>query len=111
MEINRYFKNYLSNLSFQPDRYGKTTLFENEQILVGLNCLEPEQRMQKHAHVDQVRFYFVIEGTGLITVGIEEQNVSKGVVVWVPTGQPHQLYNNSPERLVLLVGITPSKAD
>lgn len=36
MENAEYFKDYRDYVAFQSDRYDKATLFENEQILVGL---------------------------------------------------------------------------
>jgi hypothetical protein len=52
---------YKSWFSFQAERYGKSTLFENEHVLVGFNCLESGQKMEKHAHEVQCRFYVVLE--------------------------------------------------
>jgi quercetin dioxygenase-like cupin family protein len=69
MENNEFCKDYRSFVSFQAERYGKSTLFENEHILVGLNCLEPGQGMEKHAHEVQCRFYIVLEGNGQVWIG------------------------------------------
>jgi quercetin dioxygenase-like cupin family protein len=64
MQDEVYFKDYRANTVFRPERYGKATLFENEHALVGLNCLECGQSMEKHAHEVQTRFYVVLEGRG-----------------------------------------------
>lgn len=57
MSNAKFFKDYCTLASFQQERYGKSTLFENEHILVGLNCLEVGQEMEKHARQLQCRFY------------------------------------------------------
>ena len=111
MENAEFFKDYRDFVSFQPERYGKATLFENEQALVGLNCLELGQSMEKHAHEIQVRFYVLIEGEGSIWIGEECQQIRPGCVAWIPPGYPHRLKNTGTSNLVLLVGIVPGKTD
>jgi quercetin dioxygenase-like cupin family protein len=111
MENDDHFKNYRSFVSFQVERYGKSTLFENEHILIGLNCLEPGQGMEKHAHEIQCRFYLVLEGSGRVWVGDEQKEVEKGTVIWVPSGHTHRIVNTGIERMVMLVGIAPSHSD
>ena len=106
-----FFKNYRNFVSFRADRYGKATLFENEQVLVGLNCLEPGQAMEKHAHEVQCRFYVVLEGQGQVWVGEQQQETSHGTVIWIPAGHAHRILNTGSERVVLLVGIMPAKTD
>ena len=111
MENNEFFKNYSAFISFRAGRYGKSTLFENEHILVGLNCLEPGQEMDKHAHEVQCRFYLVLEGSGQVWVGNEQKETETGMVIWVPAGNTHRIVNTGMGRLVLLVGIAPTQAD
>ena len=111
MEPSSFFKDYHAFISFRPDRYGKATLFDNEHILVGLNCLKPGQCMEKHAHEIQCRFYFVLEGKGDVWVGDEQKEVAPGMVIWAPAGYIHKIENTGTEPLVLLVGIAPAEAD
>ena len=80
MENTELFKDYKDFVSFRAERYGKSTLFENEHILVGLNCLEPGQAMEKHAHEIQCRFYLVLEGDGQVWVGEENGHPRHGRV-------------------------------
>jgi uncharacterized cupin superfamily protein len=107
----QFFKDYRDSVSSRPDRYAKATLFENESILVGMNCLEPGQSMQKHAHEKQNRFYLVLEGNGVFKVGDQEGSFGLGMVVWIPAGNTHQIQNLGQQQLVLLVGIAPGHAD
>lgn len=60
-------------------------------MLMGLNCLEHGQAMEKHAHAVQTRFYGVMEGRGQVTVTGERQEMEPGRVVWVQPGSPHKL--------------------
>jgi quercetin dioxygenase-like cupin family protein len=109
MESAEVFKNYRDFVSFRADCEGKATLFENEHILVGLNCLEPGQSMEKHAHEVQCRFYLVLEGQGQVWVGDSQQEAGNGMVGWIPAGHPHRIVNTGQDRTVMLVGTTHLK--
>jgi quercetin dioxygenase-like cupin family protein len=111
MEEEVFFKDYKSSVSFQSNEYFKTTLFENEHVLLGLNCLEPGQVTEKHAHEVQLRFYLVLEGTGLVSVGDSETRAAPGTVIWIPAGHTHKVVNTGSQNMILLVGMAPTNAD
>jgi quercetin dioxygenase-like cupin family protein len=111
MEKEVFFKDYKSFTCFQPNVYFKTTLFENEHVLIGINCLEPGQVTEKHAHEVQLRFYLVLEGTGHVRVGDTETDAGPGTVIWIPAGNTHKVVNTGSQHLILLVGMAPSQAD
>lgn len=111
MESDEFFKDYRSFVTFTAEHNGKSTLFANKHVLVGLNCLEPGQSLEKHAHETQCRFYLVLEGLGHVWVGDEEKEIELGIVIWVPAGHTHRIVNTGAGRMVLLVGIAPSHAD
>ena len=111
MENNEFFKDYKSFISYRAEKYGKSTLFENEHILVGLNCLQPGQEMVKHAHEVQCRFYYVLEGRGQVWIGEEQGETEAGMVMWVPPEHSHRIVNSGSAPLILLVGIAPTEAD
>ena len=111
MDNTEFFKNYSAYIAFRAERYGKSTLFENEHILVGLNCLEPGQAMDKHVHEVQCRFYLVLEGRGQVWVGDAQTEAAPGLVIWVPAGNAHRIENTGNEPLIMLVGIAPTEAD
>ncbi len=91
----------------RPEKFYKTTLWEGEHVMVGLNCLEPQQTQSVHAHRGADKFYFVLEGTGQFVVGDVEQNAGPGMLVVAPASVPHGVTNTGEERLSLLVGIAP----
>jgi quercetin dioxygenase-like cupin family protein len=102
-----YFSDYADHAGASAERFFKSTLFQSERLLLGLNCLEPGQTQPVHDHADQDKFYFVVEGVGDFVVGDERQPAAEGGVVWAPAGVPHGVTNRGTERLVLLVGIAP----
>ena len=90
-----------------PDRMYRSTLFESQHLLLGLNCLEPGQADRVHTHPEQDKFYFVLEGEGQFTIGDETMSVGQGMTVLAPAGVTHGVANTGSQRLVILMGLTP----
>lgn len=102
--------NFLNWREFEganTEKFYKTTLWQGEHVMVGLNCLEPGQVQPVHAHAGADKFYFVLSGSGSFTVGDEQQTASAGTVVTAPAGVSHGVTNTGDERLSLLVAIAP----
>ncbi|HEX6730886.1 MAG TPA: cupin domain-containing protein [Pyrinomonadaceae bacterium] len=102
--------NFLSWRDFEgsrPEKFFKTTLWQGDHVMIGLNCLEPQQTQPVHAHDGADKFYFVLAGRGTFIVGEEEQIVNGGTVVIAPAGVPHGVTNTGDDRLSLLIAIAP----
>jgi quercetin dioxygenase-like cupin family protein len=110
-EVAMNFKDYRDFTGSQPEKFFKSTLFRGENLLLGLNCLEPGQAQPEHDHAGQDKFYFVLEGLGTFRVGDETRELSPGFTAWAPAGLPHGVRNESGERLVILVGIAPAPGE
>jgi quercetin dioxygenase-like cupin family protein len=91
----------------RPEKFYKTTLFQGDHLMIGLNCLEPGQVQPVHEHAEQDKFYYVIEGSGQFTVGEQVTEVGPGHVVWAKASVPHGVKNKGSARLTMLVGIAP----
>lgn len=102
------FKTYRDYTGSSPDKFFKSTLFQSEHLLLGLNCLDPGQMQAMHTHAGQDKFYFVLEGQGEFRVGGETQTIGPGNIIWAPAGAAHGVANSGAERLVILVGIAPA---
>lgn len=89
------------------EKFFKATLWSGDHMMVGLNCLEPGQTQNIHAHEGAEKFYFVLEGSGRFTVGDEDNEAGIGSLVVAPAGIPHGVTNNGSTRLSLLVVISP----
>lgn len=101
------FVDYRTHTGSNPDKLFKSTLFHSERLLLGLNCLDPGQIQSVHAHADQDKFYYVVEGEGEFVVGDETRRAGSGHAVWAPAGVDHGVTNTGTRQLVLLVGIAP----
>lgn len=99
---------YRSFVGVNPEKFYKSTLAQSEHLMLGLNCLEPGQEQKVHDHSGQDKFYFVLEGEGLFTVGDEVKVAGIGMLVWAPATIPHGVKNQTAQRLVILMGIAPA---
>lgn len=102
-----HFLKWQDHVGSRPEKSYKTTLWQGEHAMVGLNCLEPGQTQKIHAHDGADKFYFVLEGSGKFTVGGEDAEAAAGSLIIAPSGIPHGVTNNGSERLSILVSISP----
>lgn len=102
-----HFLNWHDYEGSTAEKFFKSTLWQGEHVMVGVNCLEPNQTQPIHAHTGADKFYFVLTGRGSFTVGDEEMTVESGTVVVAPAGVTHGVRNTGAERLSLLVAIAP----
>ena len=93
---------------FRPDKMGKSTLFESERILVGLNAFEPGQEHALHAHAGLDKVYVVVAGHGTFLLEGEELPMETGMLLVAPEGVPHGVRNDGEARLVVLALLAPA---
>jgi len=96
--------------SFRPDKMGKATLFSSPRMLVGLNCFEPGQEHELHAHAGMDKVYQVLEGSGLFLLEGRALAMEAGVMLVAPSGVPHGIRNTGSGRLVVLAILAPGPA-
>jgi mannose-6-phosphate isomerase-like protein (cupin superfamily) len=56
--------------------------------------IKPNGKQRIHHH-DPEQIYFILEGSGLMTVENETERVSKGDCIFIPSEAPHGLENDS----------------
>lgn len=94
-------------ISFRFEKMLKTNLFESERMFCDLYCFEPGQEQALHDHDGNDKLYYVLEGSGLFTVGEESKSLKQGDVTWAPSGELHGVKNDSGRQLVCLVFMAP----
>ena len=57
--------------------------------------LAPGENIQSHYHTDFEELYYVLSGYGIMTIGEEKQEISRGDVVYIPANAPHTLLNTA----------------
>lgn len=76
--------------------------------------LLPGESIPLHYHPDFEELYYVLSGCGLMSVGEEKQEISRGDVVYIPAPMPHTLMNTGdvPLRFITVsVSIAQDKKD
>lgn len=92
---------------FDDAKMGKSTLFQSERILVGLNAFLPGQEHALHAHEGMDKVYHVLTGRGRFLLEDREIPMSPGVMLIAPSGVPHGIRNDGEERLVVAAILAP----
>ena len=93
---------------FHPEKMGKSTIFESERLLVGLNAFEPGQEHRLHAHEAMDKVYHVLEGHGRFLLEDQEVEMDEGTMLVAPSGAPHGIRNTGDGRLVVLTILAPA---
>jgi len=93
---------------YAANKMGKSTLFESERLLVGLNAFEPGQEHALHAHAGQDKVYHVIEGEGVFLLDGRELAMQAGDLLVAPEGVAHGVRNTGTGRLLVLAVLAPA---
>jgi len=92
---------------YSSEKMGKSTIFESERILVGLNAFEPGQEHRLHAHGGMDKVYHVLSGRGRFLLGDREVLMEAGTMLVAPAGVSHGIRNTGAERLLVLAVLAP----
>ena len=93
---------------YNSEKMEKTTLFQSEQMLVGLNAFKEGQEHKIHAHNGMDKMYHVLEGSGLVLLEGKEISMKAGNILIAPSGVPHGIRNTGNENLLVLAVLAPS---
>lgn len=93
---------------YDPEKMGKSTLFQSERLLVGLNAFEPGQEHKLHAHAGMDKVYHVLAGRGVFLLEGREEPMTAGTMLVAPEGVRHGIRNTGDERLLVLAILAPS---
>src|SRR5262249_44766173 len=76
------------------------------QCSLAEELLPPGKSVTPHHHEVLEEIYFILSGTGVMTIGDETRAVGAGDAIYIPTGQRHTLTNTGaePMRIVLVCG-------
>ncbi len=94
--------------AYSSDKMGKTTIFQSERLLVGLNAFEPGQSHALHAHAGMDKVYSVVEGDGVFLLAGRELPMRAGDLLVAPEGVAHGVRNTGSTRLLVLAILAPA---
>jgi quercetin dioxygenase-like cupin family protein len=107
MAIQDLIQHVPARAAFASAKMTKLDCFRSDRLLVGLNCFEPGQDQQVHAHDGADKFYFVVAGKARFILGNRTIDAQSGDLLLAPAGLPHGV-ERALERTVVLVGIAPA---
>jgi mannose-6-phosphate isomerase-like protein (cupin superfamily) len=93
---------------YDPERMGKSTLFQSDRLLVGLNAFEPGQEHKLHGHAGMDKVYHVLSGQGLFLLEGREEPMAAGMMMIAPEGVMHGIRNTGSGRLLVMAILAPS---
>jgi quercetin dioxygenase-like cupin family protein len=93
---------------WRADKMGKSTIYESERLLVGLNGFEPGQSHALHAHAGMDKMYYVLDGEGVFLLEHAELPMQSGDLLVAPDGVPHGVRNTGDRRLLVLAVLAPA---
>ena len=94
-------------VEFSPEKLKKVSLFDTENFFCDIYCLEPAQSQKVHSHGDSDKVYYVLKGSGKVTVGSEEKVLGPDEITIAPAGEDHGVVNHTQDKLVMLVFMAP----
>ncbi len=72
--------------------------------------LSPGAATEPHRHTHTEEIYYILRGTGRMTVGIEQRDVQPGDGILIPVGTRHTIRNIGVDPLVFLCCCAPPYA-
>ena len=93
---------------YDSGRMGKSTLFQSDRLLVGLNAFEPGQEHRLHGHAGMDKVYYVLAGSGVFLLQGREEAMEAGTMLIAPEGVLHGIRNTGGERLLVMAILAPS---
>jgi quercetin dioxygenase-like cupin family protein len=98
------------HVKLQADKMAKVALAATPRAQLDLYCLAPGQGQKAHVHGDQDKICYVVEGRGRFGIDGGEEVLGPGDALVARAGTSHGIVNDGPDRLVVLVVVTPPPA-
>jgi len=78
------------------------------QCSLAEELLPPGKAVAVHRHRELEEIYYIVSGSGLMTIGSESRPVRGGDAIYVPRGSRHTLENTGDSPIRLLVACGPA---
>lgn len=84
------------------------TVSDIQQCSLAEEILPPGKTVPRHFHEVLEEIYYILSGSGVMTVGDETQAVGSGDAIFIPKNQVHSLTNTGDEDMKLLLVCGPA---
>lgn len=78
------------------------------QCSLAEETLQPGCSVAPHHHREMEEIYYILAGSGVMSVGEEQREVAAGDAIYVPRGDKHTLENTGTEPIRLIVICGPA---
>lgn len=89
-------------VTYQTGQIVSKTLIQNEKVSLTLFAFDKDEEISTHSSHGDAMIY-VIDGTGLITIGDEQFSVKAGETIVMPAEVPHAVYAQEAFKMFLIV--------
>jgi len=93
-----------------PHNVSAKPIYDTEHAMAVHITLGPGQSLKKHATPVDV-FFYVLEGTGVVEIGEERQEVTRDMIIESPAKIPHRLLNERDQVFRVLVVKVPKPTE
>jgi len=76
----------------------------SQDLSLGIGWLRPGEIHLLHHHEEASEFYYILDGTGTITVADEVVKVRPGTSIYIKAGDPHKIVNDGKKEMIVLFG-------
>jgi mannose-6-phosphate isomerase-like protein (cupin superfamily) len=101
------FRSVSDVAEFATAKMKKNSLFATERLFCDVYAFEPGQAQAAHVHAATDKVYYVLSGAGDFRVDGELRRLEPGAAVLCPAGSEHGVANPGPDRLTVLVFMSP----
>jgi quercetin dioxygenase-like cupin family protein len=77
-----------------------------EEFDFGVYKLDPDEYHPRHYHPAAAEFYYIIEGSCLVTVDGEEVEARPGTAIYLPSGTVHAVRTRPGETMTMVYGFS-----
>ncbi len=93
-----------------PHNVSARPIYDSEHAMAVHITLQPGQSLKRHATPVDV-FFYVLEGTGVVEIGDEREQVSRDMIIESPARIPHRLLNEGDQVFRVLVVKVPKPVE
>ncbi|MGB7924697.1 MAG: cupin domain-containing protein [Pyrinomonadaceae bacterium] len=79
-----------------------------EQCSLAEEVLPPGAAVGRHHHIETEEIYYILQGTGRMTVGDERREVAAGDAIFIPRRHTHTLENTGSDPMTILLVCGPA---
>ncbi len=89
-------------MEFTAERSNRKEIFKERLVDTGLLLYMPDQKTPEHKHSDIDEIFYVVAGSGNLTINGEEFSLKEQDVIYSPVGESHGFHNTGNLNLVVL---------